>query len=189
MTSTLAFVILLSLAQDRPVADPSAVTAEDLAVIDAALSHKARNALNLARPRGTVLLIDRPLGPCPDEKRSSPRCFPHGERTVTFVRRRIATLTQDRLDALAARNAGSHVLRPFARDIVLVAQENLIATIKKYKANVTAATSLPVYFDDGTALIFLEFACGGRCGEGNFLLLRRRGDRWKVEKTAMTWIS
>lgn len=183
----LALLLVLGVAQDR-VANPSAVTAEDLAVIDAALSHKARNAINLARPRGTVLLLDRPLRPCSGE-RSGVRCIPHGERTVTFVRRRISTLTQERLDALVARNAVPQLLTPFARDIVLVPQENLIAAIAKYKANVTAATSLPVYFDDSTALIFLEFSCGRLCGEGNFLLLRRRPNGWKVEKTAMIWIS
>ena len=177
-------VLLLALALVQPVG--GAVTAEDLRVIDAALDHKARNA---ERGPRVLFLLDRTLEPCTGTRGGS-QCLDVGGKTLTFVRRRIPELTQERLNALASRNAVAQVLTTSpARDVIVIPREKRAAAMKQRDANVSAYTSLPAYFDDGTALVFLGFHCGGLCGEGNFLLLRRTGDRWKVIKSAMTWIS
>ena len=172
-----------------PAAQPAMVSAEDLAIIDAALNHKTRNALNLARPRGLVLMLDRTLEPCANE-RSGIRCFGSGEKTATYVQLMIREITKAHIDALVARNAVALFLPSApAKDVLLVAPEKLRAAMDQYDANVIASTSLPAYLDDGTALLFLEFSCGGRCGEGNFILLKRGAKGWKVKKAALTWIS
>src|SRR5687767_11406645 len=176
-------LLVLSLVQ-VPAAQQPGVTADDLAVIDAALGHKARTAMNHARPRAIVLLLDRTLEPCGEEY--SIHCFSHSEKTANFLRTRMPEATKERLDALAARNARWHSLTSApANDVILVAREKLAAAMDQHNANVHAFTSLPAYFDDGTALVFLGYFCGGLCGEGNFILLKRVAGGWKVTKTAM----
>jgi hypothetical protein len=177
-------VLLIALAAAQSAA--TSVTVEDLRVIDAALDHEARNA---ERGPRVLFLLDRTLEPCAG-KRVLSQCFDVGGKTLTFVQRRIPELTQERLNALASRNVVAQALTTSpARDVIVIPREDLAAAMKQRDANVSASTSLPAYFDDGTALLFLGYHCGGLCGEGNFLLLRRTGDRWKVIKTAMTWIS
>jgi hypothetical protein len=167
---------------------PADVTPEDLAVVDAALGHKARNAINHARP-ARILMHDRTIGPCAGE-RSGTGCFHHTDKTVKYLQPRMPEITAERLSALAARNASPRRLTvPPASDVILVERDRIREAMKTYKANVTAYTSLPAYFDDGTALLFLGFACDGRCGEGNFLLLRKREGKWRVVKSMITWIA
>lgn len=44
--------------------------------------------------------------------------------------------------------------------------------------------------EDGTqALIYVAYACGGLCGQGQYILLTKREAGWKVEKRLGTWIS
>jgi hypothetical protein len=94
------------------------------------------------------------------------------------------------MDALVARNAvGQRFTAPPAGDVVLVTAERIRDAMKQHRANVSAHASLPAYFDDGTALMFLGYFCGGLCGEGNFLLLQRQKEGWRVIKSMMTWIS
>ena len=179
-----ASLALMALAPQQP----AGVTPEDLAVIDAALNHKARTAINLARP--PVILMDaQTIAPCPDE-RSGIRCFPHTEKTAKFLQPRMPEVTKERLDLLAARNGSPHTLpAPPAEDVVFVDRQKLEILIKKRQANVHAFTSLPAYFEDGSALLFLGYSCGGLCGQGNFLLLRKRDGQWRVVKSMMTWVS
>ncbi|MEX2271801.1 MAG: hypothetical protein WD690_10035 [Vicinamibacterales bacterium] len=192
--TTVMFLAVLAQSQAPPPPAPPAaqraiVSAEDLAVIDAALNHKTRNALNLAKPRGRVLMLDRTLEPCANE-RSGIRCFGYGEKTTLYVQRTIREITKAHIDALVARNAVAQFLPSApAKDVLLVAREKLRAAMEQYDANVIASTSLPAYLDDGTALLFLEFSCGGHCGEGNFILLKRGAEGWRVKKAAITWIS
>lgn len=182
-------LLMLALLQGQAAVQPAAVTAEDLAVIDAALNHKARDAFNRARPRAIILLLDRTMELCRTEQGSG-NCLGYGKKTAGYLQRTIPEVANAQVDALLARNAVPSLLPSApADDVVLVAKEDLPAAMKKYGANVHAFTSLPAYFDNGTALVFLGFYCGGLCGEGNFMLLRREGAEWKVVKTAITWIS
>jgi hypothetical protein len=186
---TAAVLLILGLLQGQTAAQPAAVSAEDLAVIDAALDHKTRNAINSARPRAIVLMFDRTMELCPTEQGSA-NCLGYGKRTTGIIQRQIPEITEAHVDALFARNAVAQSLPSApAKDVILVAREKLAALMEQYGANVHAFTSLPAYFEDGTALLFLGYFCGGLCGEGNFILLRREHDGWKVVKAAMTWIS
>lgn len=48
-----------------------------------------------------------------------------------------------------------------------------------------------VAFDEkkNLALVYLVVDCGNRCGHGNFMLLRRQGQRWEVADEYQLWIS
>jgi hypothetical protein len=39
------------------------------------------------------------------------------------------------------------------------------------------------------ALVYAGSACGGLCGDGSYVLLRRRADKWAIEKAVRVWIS
>jgi hypothetical protein len=76
-----------------------------------------------------------------------------------------------------------------ASDIVVVPRDKLDEAVKARASRVHAFVSLPVYPDARTAFIYVGYFCGGLCGEGNYLLLRKGPEGWKVEKSAMLWIS
>ena len=48
--------------------------------------------------------------------------------------------------------------------------------------------SRPGFYRD-FALLYVEFSCGGLCGEGHLLLLRRAHEAWIVQADVVTWIS
>jgi hypothetical protein len=48
--------------------------------------------------------------------------------------------------------------------------------------------SRPAFYRD-LALLYVELSCGGLCGEGHFLLLRRAQGTWVVQADVLTWIS
>lgn len=39
------------------------------------------------------------------------------------------------------------------------------------------------------ALVYIGHSCGGLCGTGNYVLLEKTADRWRVVKREMVWIS
>jgi hypothetical protein len=39
------------------------------------------------------------------------------------------------------------------------------------------------------ALIYYTYVCGGLCGQGQYILLTRKDDKWTIEKESGTWIS
>jgi hypothetical protein len=43
--------------------------------------------------------------------------------------------------------------------------------------------------DKTLALVYYTYSCGGLCGQGQYVLLRKREGQWKIEKESMTWIS
>lgn len=177
--------LLLAGLQGPPA--PGAVTAEDLRVIDAALSHKARTAPG----SGKIRLDAQSLGVCAEQQLLRASCVAADASMLEFLQRRMPELTADKLAALAARNAQPQILTsPPAKDVVLISREEVAAMRPSLRrGDVHAFTSLPAYFGNDTALIFVGFWCGRGCGEGNFLMLRRGAKGWKVHKAAMTWIS
>ncbi|HEX6188542.1 MAG TPA: hypothetical protein VFZ40_10715 [Pyrinomonadaceae bacterium] len=39
------------------------------------------------------------------------------------------------------------------------------------------------------ALIYYAYFCGGLCGQGQYILLTKKDDKWVIEKEVMAWIS
>lgn len=53
----------------------------------------------------------------------------------------------------------------------------------------TSVSAIGYTPDSTRALLFVSHSCGALCGEGNVVLLRLQFGRWRVEKTAMLWVS
>jgi hypothetical protein len=51
------------------------------------------------------------------------------------------------------------------------------------------AVSAPSYSSDRNAVLYAEFLCGGSCGEGLLVRLRRENRGWTVSRVDMLWIS
>jgi hypothetical protein len=43
--------------------------------------------------------------------------------------------------------------------------------------------------DRARALVYVDYHCGGRCGTGELILLRRAGERWEIAERKRLWIS
>ena len=39
------------------------------------------------------------------------------------------------------------------------------------------------------AMIYIQHSCGGLCGTGHYVLLQKSGDKWRVVKQNMVWVS
>jgi len=48
-----------------------------------------------------------------------------------------------------------------------------------------------IYFDSSRqfALFYCSFMCGGRCGEGMIVYIRKINDKWTIEKMISMWVS
>jgi hypothetical protein len=51
------------------------------------------------------------------------------------------------------------------------------------------AISAPSYPSDRTAILYTEYVCGGTCGEGFLVRLRREAEGWAVWRVDARWIS
>jgi hypothetical protein len=51
------------------------------------------------------------------------------------------------------------------------------------------AVSAPTYSSDRAAVLYVEFVCGGLCGEGLLVRLRREDEGWTVLHVKRRWIS
>ncbi|HEX6324521.1 MAG TPA: hypothetical protein VFZ36_12405, partial [Vicinamibacterales bacterium] len=138
------------------------VTPLDLEIINAAIDHKARKAIRT--PGLPILLRDRSMSVCETE-RAAVACIPVALRNQE-LRKRMPELTNDRLDSLAARNRKARVLRSPSPDVVVIADDELRKLPDRRAVRVSVSTSLPVLIDEKTALVYLGYSCGGRCGEG-----------------------
>jgi hypothetical protein len=66
---------------------------------------------------------------------------------------------------------------------------------KQFQAKYPKASSIDtvsrVGFNNGKtqALVYYGYVCGPLCGQGQFVLLTKTGDKWNIEKEWMIWIS
>ena len=82
-----------------------------------------------------------------------------------------------------ARNASSDTFNaPEGLGVVLVPFANLQETMKQRRQDTIgyAAFALPAYSEDGYAIVFGYYTCGGRCGRGELFLLDRASGKWQV---------
>lgn len=75
-------------------------------------------------------------------------------------------------------------------DHVPVSDEKISASVGGAFASGLFTFSEIAFSKDGTrALVSYSFVCGGLCGHGDTLLLKKVGGKWKVSKTCESWIS
>lgn len=162
------------------------VPAQDLDVINAALARakeeNARVASEIGIRNPTLMLIDQTSPGCED----APFCVELDDKTFQSL----PELPRDAADAFVARNQVRHrISRPPGTGIVVMSRDQLLQGPRGDAGPTEAVVSLPHYLDADSAVIFVEFHCGAQCGEGHYVLLRRRPQGWAVAESAMLWIS
>jgi hypothetical protein len=93
-------------------------------------------------------------------------------------------LTADERAAWSARNGS-----PF--EIPALGLSGLVSHRKgdRDQDGPIVSVSAPVYSTNDTAVIYATFDCGGLCGEGRLIRLRREGGQWRITESHMLWIS
>ena len=109
-----------------------------------------------------------------------------------FGRRLTSTGRRELVEAFRLRNREE---RPFAgttiQGLMVVPPDQLDAAIQREAGRTRGYVgfSQPVFADDGHAVVYASYICGGLCGSGWFFILQRQAASWKVLDVAMMWIS
>jgi hypothetical protein len=103
-----------------------------------------------------------------------------------------SVLRSELVEAFISRNAQSERFPTLeGAGVVLVPFASLQETLKQRQRETVgySAFSLPAYSDDGHAVVFGFYTCGGRCDRGRLLILARTSGKWQVEVASTLWIS
>lgn len=122
-----------------------------------------------------------------------------------YVRQAMPSLTPEAIADYTAKNKESSPLKRSLRpklDYVLVERAELDKMFAKgggwweefyrrFPDSGGYASLSRVGFDAGgnRALVYIKHSCGGLCGSGHYVLLKKEEGAWKVEKSRMVWIS
>jgi hypothetical protein len=105
-----------------------------------------------------------------------------------------ATVCQQLASSFEQRNSAGNSLPalPHPR-IEFIEYEALLRSFEtgayRGRARGYAQFSLPGYTEDGKALVYASYSCGGLCGEGWLFLLARTEGVWRVVHSTSLWIS
>ena len=187
----LLVVILLS----SPRQAPATLTAEDIAVLTAAIDHRLRpEYLRLRPPASSADSVLRVID------RTPPNCVPGRpiEPPGCLQSRDVGLLTR----TTGNRMFAAHLTPAIAAELASAfqkANEHASAVPDGRLKNVTlvpagapspqVVVSRPGYVDGRHALVYLSFVCGGLCGEGHFILLEKQADIWHVRDVGHLWVS
>jgi len=95
-----------------------------------------------------------------------------------------ATLRENLIGAFISRNAKSETFSaPEGAGVVVVPLAGLQEALQRRPQETVgySAFSLPAYTDDGYAVVFAFYTCGGRCGRAQLYILNRTSGKWQVE--------
>jgi hypothetical protein len=154
--------------------------------------------------RSPVFLVVRNSVPiCAEPRDESRPCVPR-EHLTRFVRdeglqqrlgsRFSATVCQRLARSFEQRNSTGNSLPalPHPR-IEFIEYEALLRSfesgVNRGRARGYAQFSLPGYTEDGKALVYAAYTCGGLCGEGWLFLLARTEGVWRVVHWTSVWMS
>ncbi len=91
----------------------------------------------------------------------------------------------------ANNETGQPIAMSPLQGVIPTSQEGLVATLAREQVRTRGWTnfSRPGYSSDGVAIVYAAYTCGGFCGKGWLILLRRMPGGWHVVESAMVWIS
>jgi hypothetical protein len=127
----------------------------------------------------------------------------------SFIRRKLSQVKPDTLDDYFNRNRKSFELKDnfgISPIVSLITEEDLLPIRRKEKADLGEAykkafkeqysTEYLIWFSrvgfnksKNQALIQVSYSCGTTCGEGNYVILSKKKDRWIIKKKLLRWIS
>ena len=197
MTAVLMVFSLGGVAQEgstKPTMSSTPLTTEQIAVYRAVLTDylKGSNgALNLAN-------VTEPIG------ESEKACLAGRDSAVIMesasvihriepsvvANTKIVLVDPDRQQKTIKENDPQNLIKKAIDDHQKVTDEELDQSVKSAFDSGLFELS-EVVFDKGhrRAVVSYSFVCGGLCGNGNTLLLKKAGENWKVAKRCGGWIS
>ena len=178
---------------DAQAPRPSAAQ-DDRLVLAAIIEHTTRPEVRQASVRGNIpnpgellLVLERTSIVCEsDHDPTRQACVtPHDLATLRGGSAKL-------VDAFVERNRQSVPMPvPDNAGLQLVPFAGIQAALKRRSHETTgySAFSLPGYSDDGQALVFGFYTCGGRCQRGRLFVLNRTDGGWQVESVSTVWVS
>jgi hypothetical protein len=129
--------------------------------------------------------------------------------TRSFIRRKLSQVESETLNNYLSRNHKSYELKNsfgINVNVTLITEEDLISIRRQEKADLGEAykaafrekfsTEYQLSFSRvgfnrkmSQALIHFGYNCGTTCGEGNYVVLSKKNNRWIIKKKVMSWIS
>ena len=201
---------LLVLASWIPVDGQGAATVDDdRQVFAAILEHTTRPEVirfsTIAKIPGTppLLVLEQTSSMCQgDRDRSRPICVRVEDIESLRTPDRLGNLLggsaytgvlrASLVEAFIARNARSEAFpAPEGAGVALVPYAGLQEALKQRQRETVgySAFSLPGYSENGYAVVFGFYTCGGRCDRGRLFVLDRASGKWQVNDAFTLWVS
>jgi hypothetical protein len=179
------------------------LTAEDAAIIGAAVDGVVRPQMAQAGQRETPLLIfDRTIAVCPTDK-SHPRemgCLSRDQEGLTELSR-LSTAFKDDLQEPARTEIRASFLER-NKSNVMIPREAVVGVVIATPAEIAskfdpstgrgalhATFSMPGKSSDGRAVVYVSYWCGNLCAYGWLVLLTKTADRWRIVASELLWVS
>ena len=128
-----------------------------------------------------------------------------GQNEGKIVKQEFSSISQETVDDYVAKNAKSHQLtKSFDLKLkyTLISKEKIEQIFKSgldrwgefYRqfpdsGGLIALSRAGLDSGGNQAIVYISHSCGGLCGTGHYMLLVKNGQRWKVQKKFMAWVS
>ena len=194
--SRVALVLFLTWQSAAASQAPPALTDDDVAVVNAAITGVVRPQHDrLSRvARSEIQILNRTMPICTSGRSPSAQSGCVGIHNLSRLTNE--SRSQPRYFSKRITKAAAAAI---ARDFVNVNQEaasvptaRIVGVTGVEVRDVSlpyAAFSRPAYNGDRWALTYVTYTCGGQCGQGWLVLFEKSGDVWHVSEAAMIWIA
>ena len=197
IVSVLIVISSVATAQEnapKPTVSGAPLTSEQIAVYRAVLStylkgsDRVLNVANLTEP------LDRPDTACFSglnlEVATGTASVIHRISPAIVADKRVVLVDPDRQQKIIKKNDPESLMRKAIEDHEQITDEQLDKSLKRaFGSGLFTLSEIGFDREHLHAVVSYSFVCGGLCGHGNLLVLKKVGRNWKVSKRCGGWVS
>jgi hypothetical protein len=180
--------------ESKPVISNEPLTAEELTVYSVVLKNYRKDdasPMNLAN-RTDLFRSEEDSSDqaCINGIQGMPPSVVHRISNATTLGPGLVLVDPDQQQEQIEKNDPQHLMKSAIDDHQNVTDRELDDTIKRaFETGLFTLSEIAFDKEHRRAVVAYSFACGGLCGSGGTLVLRRTGQTWKVTKHCGGWIS
>jgi|SRR5579859_2353068 len=183
--------------EPKPKVSPDPLTEEQIAIYRVVLLDylkDAKSTINLADITDTLDDNERSFnGGCPRNDSSQARTSDAVVHRFSFsppLDTRVKIVDPDQQQKQIAQNDPQNLLKKAIDGHENVSEKQLDDSVKTaFRTGLFSFSE--IVFDKNHEKVLLKYAfvCGGLCGHGHTLILKKSGGTWKIIKTCSSWVS
>ena len=180
--------------EPKPTVSNDSLTVEQLAIYRVVLNNYRKgdkSAMNLSDR--TDLLQSVPGSPdlaCTNRIKAGDSTVVHRITDAAALGPGLVLADPDRQQEEIDKNDPQNLVKRAIDDHEKVTDKQLDETIKRaFETGLFSLSEIAFDKEHRYAVVAYSFVCGGLCGNGETLVLRRTGQAWKIVKHCSTWVS